>query len=190
MLTCHGLNCITLAVCNCCCAVSLFTKFISYGDCPHPRCLNLLSCFKHSLLISILGCSLFVLYVDAQVLRSVLRQPVGHQESLCWVLHDGLQFHLPRGATCKTVSAVHQPHQWPVTLGKTWTKAHIGTIWVHETARTFMCNFLSVMKIGCLTPLFEWMFVFCTTVCILLFLILSYESSVYLTGNFVFSQYC
>lgn len=173
-------------MCNCCCAVSLykFTKFISYGDCPHTRCLNLLSCFKHSLLISILGCSLFVLYVDAQVLRSVLRQPVGHQESLRWVLHDGLQFHLPRGATCKTVSSVHQPHQRPVALGKTWT------IWVHDTARTFMCNFLPVMKIGRLTPLLEWMFVFCTTLCILLFLILSYESSVYFTGNLVFSQYC
>lgn len=60
----------------------------------------------------------FAFTTDAQVLRSVLRQPLGHQKSLCRVLHDGLQLHLSRGATCKVVPLVHQPHQWPVSLGK------------------------------------------------------------------------
>lgn len=91
----------------------------------HILCVYFQCCHETSLYIMsfALGKSLiygFVSIIDAQVFWSVLRQPVGHQESLCWVLHDGLQFHLSRGATCKFVTSVYQPHQWPVTMGKTY----------------------------------------------------------------------
>lgn len=56
--------------------------------------------------------------LDAEVLQPLLRYPLGHQESLCWVLHDCLKFHVSRGATLKAVTLVHQPHQWSVPLGK------------------------------------------------------------------------
>lgn len=97
--------------------------------------------------------------IDAQVLRPVLRQPLGHQESLCRVLHDGLKFHLSRGAALQIVPPVHQPHQWPVPLGKihkhmrterkiTWKWKKGGVDFVKITI-TIKCNVLSgVMKLG------------------------------------------
>lgn len=97
--------------------------------------------------------------IDAQVLRPVLRQPLGHQESLCRVLHDGLKFHLSRGAALQIVPPVHQPHQWPVPLGKidkhtrterkiTWKWKKGGGDFVKITI-TIKCNVLSgVMKLG------------------------------------------
>lgn len=56
------------------------------------------------------GGSAFVLNIDAQVLRAMFRQPLGHKESLRRVLHDGFQFHFSRSPTIEIVAFVHQPH--------------------------------------------------------------------------------
>lgn len=128
--------------------------------------------------------------IDAQVLRPVLRQPLGHQESLCRVLHDGLKFHLSRGAALQIVPPVHQPHQWPVPLGKihkhTRTERKITWKWKRggdfvKITITIKCSVLSgVMKLGQLLL---------GAICVCVFLFLSLQFVYYLLRVFLTSSF-